>query len=75
RKKRPTLQESSSILLRNITIAHLKELQWELPKRDRKDTFDELIVQLITFYRKKKKMDELWNQPQVVEPLEVVGTD
>lgn len=54
------LASSSPIILHNSTIEDLKELQFDLPLINSKDTFDELIIELKAF-RKKKGLGELWS--------------
>jgi hypothetical protein len=53
------MRQSSTILLRNSTISHLKDLSDDLRFGDNK-TYDDLIVILIKSYRKKKGLDDVW---------------
>lgn len=61
-RRQAFLEDTSTIILKNRTIEHLRELSFDMPQKDKekdnKFLYDGLILDMIRVYRKKK---DLWD--------------
>lgn len=66
-KRQAFLEDTSTIILKNRTIEHLRELSFDMPHSSQVKqgiiTYDDLILTIIRFYRKKKNLwDPILNE-------------